>query len=118
MQYVVSTIWKHPAEMDKDSMREVQAQWRENDKLVNIYWFEIDSTTHGSVSIFTSKDAFEANLAMQQAHRKTSTDDHQITRRMRPRESVSQCFMVKRPCRGCMNTAGIMYDPENRGRTS
>ena len=49
--------------MDKDRMREVQAQWRENGNLVNIYWFEIDSTTHGSVSIFKSRDAFEANLA-------------------------------------------------------
>ena len=91
MQYVVSTIWKHPAEMDKDRMREVQAQWRDNDKLVNIYWFEIDSTTHGSVSIFASKDAFEANLAMQQAHRKTSTDDHQITM---THEAQGECFAV------------------------
>ncbi len=47
MQYVVSTIWKHPSDMDKDAMREVQAQWRENENLVNIYWFEIDSSTHG-----------------------------------------------------------------------
>lgn len=26
MQYVVSTIWTHPAEMDKDKMREVQGE--------------------------------------------------------------------------------------------
>ena len=74
MHYVVSTIWKHPAEMDKDRMREVQAQWRENDTLVNIYWFEIDPTTHGSVSIFRDKAAYEAGLPRQQANReRTST---------------------------------------------
>ena len=40
MQYVVSTIWKHPADMDQARMREVQAQWRDNENLVNIYWIE------------------------------------------------------------------------------
>ncbi len=91
MQYVVSTIWKHPADMDQARMREVQAQWRDNENLVNIYWFEIDSMTHGSVSIFTSKAAFEANLAMQQAHRKASTDENQI---IMTHEAQGECFAV------------------------
>ena len=91
MHYVVSTIWTHPADMDKDRMREVQAQWRENENLVNIFWFEIDSKTHGSVSIFKSRAAFEANLAFQQQHRKTSTDEHQITM---THEAQGECFAV------------------------
>ena len=91
MQYVVSTIWKHPADMDKDKMREVQAQWRENGNLVNIYWFEIDSMTHGSVSIFKSRDAFEANLALQEEHRKKSTDENRITM---THEAEGECFAV------------------------
>ena len=36
MNYVVSTIWKHPADMDKARKREVQTQWRDNPNLVNI----------------------------------------------------------------------------------
>ena len=91
MQYVVSTIWKHPADMDKSAMREVQAQWRENENLVNIYWFEINSSTHGSVSIFRSKEAFEANLAMQQEHRKKSTDKNRI---IMSHEAQGECFAV------------------------
>ena len=91
MQYVVSTIWKHPADMDKDAMREVQAQWRENENLVNIYWFKIDSSTHGSVSILRSQEAFETNLAMQQEHRKKSTDENRI---LMSHEAQGECFAV------------------------
>ena len=91
MNYVVTTTWSHPAEMNKAEMAMFQQTFSDNPDLLNIYWFEIDSTTHGSVSIFTSKDAFEANLAMQQAHRKTSTDDHQITM---THEAQGECFAV------------------------
>ena len=93
MQYVVSTIWKHPAEMDKDRMREVQAQWRENDKLVNIYWFEIDPTTHGSVSIFRDKAAYEAGLPRQQANRERTSTESGI--RM-THEAHGACFAILR----------------------
>ena len=54
-KFIVSTIWSHPSDMDKERMREVQQQWAENPNLTNIYWFEINNTTHGSVSIFNSK---------------------------------------------------------------
>lgn len=91
MNYVVSTIWKHPDDMDKARMREVQSQWRDNPNLVNIYWFEIDSRTHGSVSIFASKSAFEANLARQEEHRSTSTSEHSITM---THEAQGECFAI------------------------
>lgn len=91
MNYVVSTIWKHPDDMDKARMREVQSQWRDNPNLVNIYWFEIDSQTHGSVSIFTSKAAFEANLARQEEHRSKSTSENGITM---THEAQGECFAI------------------------
>ena len=91
MNYVVSTIWKHPADMDKARMREVQTQWRDNPNLVNIYWCEIDSRTHGSVSIFTSKAAFEANLVMQEEHRSKSTSENGITM---THEAKGECFAI------------------------
>ena len=89
MTYVVSTIWTHPAEMDKDRMREVQAQWRDNENLVNIYWFEINPTTHGSVSILP-EGRVRANLAMQQAHRKASQTNQIIM----THEAQGECFAV------------------------
>jgi len=91
MNYIVSTIWKHPVDMDKARMREVQSQWRDNANLVNIYWFEIDSQTHGSVSIFTSKADVEANLALQEEHRSKSTSEHSITM---THEAQGECFAI------------------------
>ena len=70
-KFIVSTIWSHPSDMDKERMRKVQQQWAENPNLTNINWFEINNTTHGSVSIFNSKLAFEKNLSLQEEHRKT-----------------------------------------------
>ena len=55
MNYVVTTTWSHPAEMNKAEMAEFQQTFSDNPDLLNIYWFEIDPTTHGSVSIFRDK---------------------------------------------------------------
>ena len=29
-KFIVSTIWSHPSDMDKERMRKVQQQWAEN----------------------------------------------------------------------------------------
>ena len=88
---IVSTIWSHPSDMDKERMRQVQQQWAENPNLTNIYWFEINNTTHGSVSIFNSKLAFEKNLSLQEEHRKNSTTEHKIKM---THEVKGECFAI------------------------
>ena len=70
-KFIVSTISSHPSGMDKERMREVQQQWAANPNLNNIYWFEINNTTHGSVGFFNSKLTFENNLSIQGKRQKT-----------------------------------------------
>ena len=47
-------------------------------KDAEIHWYEIDETTHGSVAIYHSKEAYEANLAAQEQNRAKSTSEYSI----------------------------------------
>ena len=78
MTYVVTTVWKHPVKIDWQSMRQTMSKSKDNPHVSEIHWYEIDETTHGSVAIYHSRDAYEANLAFMQEHRSNSISERGI----------------------------------------
>ena len=78
MKYVVTSVWKHPAALDWQQMRQNMSQFKGNPHVAEIHWYEIDETTHGSVAIYHSKEAYEANLAAQEQNRAKSTIEYSI----------------------------------------
>ena len=75
MKYVVTSVWKHPAALDWQQMHQNMGRFNGNPHIAEIHWYEIDDTTHGSVAIYHSKEAYEANLAYQAEVRSKSTSD-------------------------------------------
>ena len=52
MKYVVTSVWKHPGALDWPLMRQnMSKHFKGNPHIAEIYWYEIDDTTHGSVAI-------------------------------------------------------------------
>ena len=78
MKYVVTTVWKHPVKIDWQSMRQTMSKSKDNPHVAEIHWYEIDETTHGSVAIYHSKEAYEANLVAQEQNRAKSTSEYSI----------------------------------------
>ena len=78
MKYVVTSVWKHPAALDWQQMRQNMSQFKGNPHVAEIHWYEIDETTHGSVAIYHSKEAYEAKLAAQEQNRAKSTSEYSI----------------------------------------
>ena len=78
MKYVVTSVWKHPAALDWEKMRQNMAQFKHNPHISEAHWYEIDETTHGSVAIYHSRDAYEANFAFMQEHRSNSISERGI----------------------------------------
>ena len=79
MKYVVTSVWKHPGALDWPLMRQnMSKHFKGNPHIAEIHWYEIDDTTHGSVAIYHSKDAYEANLAFMQEHRSNSISERGI----------------------------------------
>ena len=78
MKYVVTSVWKHPNAIDWQQMRQNMSEAKDNAHIAEIHWYEIDDTTHGSVAIYHSKEAYEANLAFQEENRSKSTNERSI----------------------------------------
>ena len=79
MKYVVTSVWKHPAALDWPLMRQnMSKHFKGNPHIAEIHWYEIDDTTHGSVAIYHSKEAYETNLAAQEENRAKSTSEYSI----------------------------------------
>ena len=78
MKYVVTSVWKHPAALDWQQMRQNILQFKGNQHVAEIHWYDIDETTHGSVAIYHSKEAYEANLAAQEQNRAKLTSEYSI----------------------------------------
>ena len=78
MKYVVTTVWKHPVKIDWQSMRQTMSKSKDNPHVAEIHWYEIDDTTHGSVAIYHSKEAYETNLAAQEQNRAKTTSEYSI----------------------------------------
>ena len=75
MKYVVTSVWKHPEPIDWQEMRQCMSSTKENPNVAKIQWYQIDETTHRSVAIYHSKEAYEASLAYQAEVRSKSTGD-------------------------------------------
>ena len=55
MKYFVTSVWKHPAALDWEKMRQKMAQFKENPNIAEAQWYESDQTTHGSVVTYHRK---------------------------------------------------------------
>ena len=75
MKYVVTSVWKHSEPIDWQEMRQRMSNAKENPNVAEIHWYQIDEMTHGSVAIYHSKEAYEANLAYQAEVPSKSTGD-------------------------------------------
>ena len=79
MKYVVTSVWKHPGALDWPLMRQnMSKHFKGNPHIAEIHWYEIDYTTHGSVAIYHSKEAYKTNLAAQEANRANSASEYSI----------------------------------------
>ena len=97
MKYVVTSVWKHPNAIDWQQMRQNMSEAKDNAHIAEIHWYEIDETTHGSVAIYHSKEAYEANLAFQEENRSKSTMNAVFrcsTKRMVRAMSISQAYSL------------------------
>ena len=78
MKYVVTSVWKHPEPIDWQEMRQRMSNAKENPHVAEIHWYQVDEMTHGSVAIYHSKEAYEANLAFMEEHRSRSISERGI----------------------------------------
>ena len=72
MNYIVTTTWSHPNEINKAEMADYQKKNSDRPEVVNMYWFEVDPKTHGSVVVYRDKASYEAALEGAQETRKCS----------------------------------------------
>ena len=72
MNYIVTTTWSHPNEINKAEMADYQKKNSDRPEVVNMYWFEVDPKTHGSVVVYRDKASYEAALEGAQEARKYS----------------------------------------------
>ena len=74
MNYIVTTTWSHPNEMNKAEMADYQKKNGDRLGVLNIYWFEVDPKTHGSVVVYKDKASYEAALEDMQEIRKQTNE--------------------------------------------
>ena len=72
MNYIVTTTWSHPNEINKAEMADYQKKNSDRPEVVNMYWFEVDPKTHGSVVVYRDKASYEAALEGAQENRKSA----------------------------------------------
>ena len=78
MKYVVKSVWKQPAALDWQQIRQNMSRFKGNPHIAEIHWYKIDDTTHGSVAIYNSKEAYETKLGAQEENRAKSTSEYSI----------------------------------------
>lgn len=72
--YMVTTTWRHDKPIDKINMRKILSglKNRNNSKVIDVMWFEIDEVTHGSVLIYSSKEAYDEDMLARNKNREDS----------------------------------------------
>ena len=72
--YMVTTTWRHDKPIDKINMRKILSglKNRNNSKVIDVMWFEIDEVTHGSVLIYSSKEAYDKDMLARNKNREDS----------------------------------------------
>ncbi|GIS10852.1 MAG: hypothetical protein CM15mP115_00030 [Alphaproteobacteria bacterium] len=92
---------------------------KENPHVAEIHWYQVDDMTHGSVAIYHSKEAYEANLAYQAEVRSKSTGGSWVTRcfmrRMVKVMSISPLFnlCLIQPYYANDSNLGVSYVPNS-----
>ena len=92
MNYMVTTTFSHPSEMDKTLMKEYQKNLGDNPYIENIWWFEIDAKTHGSIVSYKNKASYEADLPRLQEKR----DETKVSGIHMTFEAKGECFAILR----------------------
>ena len=72
--YMVTTTWRHDKPIDKVNMRKTLSglKNKNNSEVVDVMWFEIDEVTHGSVLIYSSKEACDKDMQARNKNREDS----------------------------------------------
>ena len=73
--YMVTTTWRHDKPIDKVNMRKILSGLKDrnnSDDVIDVMWFEIDEVTHGSVLIYSSKEACEKDMKARNTNRQDS----------------------------------------------
>ena len=73
--YMVTTTWQHDKPKDKVSMRKQLSGLKNrnnNNCVIDVMWFEIDDFTHGSVLIYSLKEASEKDMQARNSNREDS----------------------------------------------
>ena len=92
MNYIVTTTWSHPNEMNKAEMADYQKNNSDRPEVVNIYWFEVDPKTHGAVVVYKDKASYEAALeGMQEIRKQTNELGIKMLH-----EATGECFAILR----------------------
>ena len=73
--YIVTTTWRHDKPIDKVDMRKHLSGLKNRNntsKVIDVMWFEIDEVTHGSVLIYSSKEAYDEDMLARNKNRDDS----------------------------------------------
>ena len=73
--YMVTTTWRHDKTIDKINMRKILPGLKDrntSNEVIDVMWFEIDEVTHGSVLIYSSKEASEKDMQARNTNREDS----------------------------------------------
>ena len=73
--YMVTTTWRHDKPIDKVNMRKTLSGLKDrnnSNEVIDVMWFEIDEVTHGSVLIYSSKEACEKDMKARNTNREDS----------------------------------------------
>ena len=69
-------MWNHPNDIDWDRMKEGLDQLRDDEGAAEeVTWYEIDSTTHGSVAVYSSQEKYKQYKSKLEEYRKDATDE-------------------------------------------
>ena len=73
--YMVTTTWRHDKPIDKINMRKILSGLKNRNntsEVIEVMWFEIDEVTHGSVLIYSSKEAYDEDMLARNKNREDS----------------------------------------------
>ena len=73
--YMVTTTWRHHKPIDKVNMRKILSGLKNRNntsEVIDVMWFEIDEVTHGSVLIYSSKEAYDEDMLARNKNREDS----------------------------------------------
>ena len=94
MNYIRMTTFSHPSEMDKEAMARYlkRPEALDNPYIENIWWFEVDAKTHGSIISYKDKASYEADFPRVLKMR----DEQKDSGRKLNFEATGECFAILR----------------------